>query len=215
MFIIIILSLCKHMNSIARQTPATAGNSKEESRFNTKNLIIAIVLSITFGLGWGFGFLATSHDVLPVVLIFQAIFTIIVGIQGVLLFIFHGIRNPEVQGLWKSIFMAASRKTRKVYSLAQSTGTSVTRATKHATIPTSPSTDMGLSHSHAIKSPSLTFSDNSTTTADTNIDFEANPAYGNTEQFKSNAGISLDVNIAYEKINQNFSLEGNVYETLN
>ena len=206
------------MNSIAKQTPVSARNNKEESRFNTKNFMIAIVLSITFGLGWGFGFLATSHDVLPLVLIFQAIFTIIVGIQGVLLFIFHGVCNPDVQGLWKSMFMAASRKTRKVYSLAQSTGTGETRATKHATIPTSPSTDMGLSHSYdrtATKSPSLTFSDNSTATADTNINFEANPAYGNTKHYKPYEDISLDTNVAYETVKQDLSLQDNVYETLN
>ena len=206
------------MKSITKQTPTAAGNNKEESRFNTKKFMIAIVLSVTFGLGWGFGFLATSHDVLPLVLIFQAIFTIIVGIQGVFLFVLHGIRNPDVQGLWKNISMAASRKTRRVYSLAQSTGTSETRATKNATIPISPSTDVGLNHSYdctTTKSPSPTFSDNLTTIADTNIDIEANPAYGNAKQYKPDGVISLDANVAYETVKQDLSLLDNIYETLN
>ena len=201
------------MNSIAKKTSTAVANKNEESRFNTKNFMIAIVLSITFGLGWGFGFLATSHDVLPIVIIFQAIFTIIVGIQGVLLFIFHGVRNPDVRGLWKSVLLSVSRKTRKVYSLTQSTGTS---ETKQASIPISPSTDMGLSHSYdrsATKSPSLTFSDNSIATADTNIDFEANPAYGNVKHYKPEEGIALDTNVAYEVVKQDLSLQGNVYET--
>ena len=64
-------------------------------------------------------------------------------------------------------------------------------------------------------SPSLTFSDNSTTTADTNINFEANLAYGNTKHYKPDEGISLDTNVAYETVKQDLSLQDNVYETLN
>ena len=83
------------MNSATKKTPVG-----RESTINTKSLMIAIVLSITFGLGWGFGFLATSHDIQSIVIVFQAIFIVIVGLQEVLLFIFHGIRNPDVRDLW-------------------------------------------------------------------------------------------------------------------
>lgn len=217
MFTIIVVSLCKHMNSIANNARTTGDNRKKESRINAKNFMIAVVLSLTFGLGWGFGFLATSHDVLPIVLIFQAIFIIIVGSQGTLLFIFHGIRNPDVQGLWKSMLSAVSRKTRKVYSLSRSTDTSETKISKQASIPTSPSTDLGLSHAYnrsAERSPSPTFSGNSTATADTNIDFEANPAYGDVKQYKPEELIGLNTNIAYEMVKQDLALQDNVYETL-
>ena len=108
---------------------------------NTKDFTVAIGLSITFGLGWGFGFLTTSHDLLPVTVMFQVIFIIIVGMQGVLLLIFHGIRNSEAQTLWRNMFYAVSRKTRKVYSLTQSTNERKT--SKHTSITASLTTDMG------------------------------------------------------------------------
>ena len=205
------------MNSIIMK-PSAGGGTQGESRINTKNFMIAIVLSITFGLGWGFGFLATSHDVLPIVIIFQAIFTIIVGIQGILLFVFHGIRNPDVRDLWKSMFFFVSRKTRRVYSLTQSTGNTERDTPKQASIPISPSTDTGLSHSYnhsTIKSTSMTFSENSTATTDTNIDFEANPSYGNVKRYIPEEVIALDTNIAYEMVKQDLTLQQNVYETLN
>ena len=203
------------MNSITKRSPAAA-RAKEESKFNVKNLLIAIVLSITLGLGWGFGFLATSHDILPIVITFQAIFTTIVGIHGVLLFIFHGIRNPDVRTVWKDMLSAASRKTRRVYSL---TVASETKTSKQASIPTSPSNDMGLSQSHydiisTTKSPSLTFSENSIATTDTNIDIEINPSYGNMKQLQSEEIIALDNNVAYETVKQNLSVKDNVYKIL-
>ena len=87
------------MNSVSKKASADTGATNDETRFNTKNLMIAVVLSITFGLGWGFGFLATSHDIEPIVITFQTIFTVVVGFQGVLLFTLHGAHGPEVQSL--------------------------------------------------------------------------------------------------------------------
>lgn len=201
------------MNSIARKSPAGVDN-KGENRFNTKNLTIAIVLSITFGLGWGFGFLTTSHDVLPIVIIFQAIFVIVVGSQGVLLFVLHGVRNSDARALWKRILFIVPRK---MYSIAPSTGASATKSTKQASIPTSTSMDTGLSLSRsnlsAIKSPSLTFSENSTFTTDTAIDVELNPSY--VEVKNSEVVFTLGTNVAYETAKQNLSaVEDNVYDTV-
>ena len=202
------------MKSIASTTSTGVGAKKDDKKLNTKNFIVAIGLSITFGLGWGFGFLATSHDLLPVAIAFQVIFIIVVGMQGVLLFIFHGARNSEAQALWRSVFLTISRKTRKVYSLTQSTNE--TKTSKHASITASPSTDMG-NHSFgrdAAKSPSPAFSG---VTTDTTLDIEANPAYGHFERFKDGKDIPLDTNVAYETVKQDLSLyamKGNVYEEL-
>lgn len=237
MFVIIIASICKHMNSIGKKTSA-AGSDKEERKFNTKNLIVAIGLSITFGLGWGFGFLVTSHEITALVILFQAIFIIAVGSQGVLLFIFHGARNPEVQELWKKVFFAVSRKTRKVYSLTQSTTDS--KASKQTTLPTSPSTDLLTVPSSTVKSPSITFSEHSIGTMDTTIDFEPNPAYGDIKphsptdtagtmdtnmdfqanpaygDFKRDPANTVEVVIAneYEIVKQDLSAENNLYEKI-
>lgn len=59
------------------------------------NLIIAAGLSLLFGLGWGFGLTATSSDVKELTFAFQLIFSVFVGSQGVLIFIFYGIRSSH------------------------------------------------------------------------------------------------------------------------
>ena len=65
-----------------------------------KLAVIAIGLSIVFGLGWGLGLAATSSDVEEVTFTFQVIFSIFVGSQGLLIFIFHGIRSEIVRKEW-------------------------------------------------------------------------------------------------------------------
>ena len=169
----------------------------------------AIAQSITIGLGWGFGFLTTSHEVLPLVPItlFQAIFTAIVGVHGVLFFICHGICNPDTLTLWKS--MLNPSKMKQVHILTKSVGNS---KTKQASIPTSD--NMWLSYScSSIKSPPLTFSEYSSFTC-TNIEVEANPSYGNIKDYKSEKLITLDKNAAYEVVKRDLLIEDEVYETL-
>ena len=194
------------MNCLSKKASADIGARNNETRFNTKNLMIAVVLSITFGLGWGFGFLATSHDIEPIVIIFQAIFTVVVGFQGVLLFILHGARSPEVQSLWKGMLLSLSRKTRKVYSFTQST--SETKTAKQTSITNSPSTDL-LTNSSAVKSPSLTFSID---IMDTKLDIEPNPAYGDVKYkftIAEEDNIAVSPNAAYETVKRDLSAQNN------
>ena len=66
-----------------------------------ENLIIALSLSMVFGLGWGFGLLATSNPVEGINITLQVIFSIFVGLQGVLLFLLHGVRNSDARKVWK------------------------------------------------------------------------------------------------------------------
>ena len=132
MFTIIIASICKHISPRKRKFPLGGRKEKALSGFNIKYFVITIVtvLSITLGLGWGFGFLATSHDILPIVILFQGIFTVVVGIHGVLLFILHGIHNSDARALWKSIiFLTIPRKRGKLFSSLQSTGINGTKST--------------------------------------------------------------------------------------
>ena len=164
------------MNSSKRKFPFSGSKKKTYDGFNIQKFLIMIILSITLGLSWGIGFFATSHDILPVVITFQAIFTVVVGIHGVLLFILHGIRNPDARALWKKMFLTISRKKGKILGSAQSTGTKYEmKSTKQVSIPTSPSTDLGLSHSYdndclAIKIPQQTKLLAGTATATNNND---------------------------------------------
>ena len=200
------------MNSVSKKK-SEIGAKIDEKKFNAKNLMIAVVLSITFGLGWGVGFLATSHEITAIVIVFQGIFTVVVAFQGVLIFIFHGARSPEVQGLWKAMLLSLSRKTRKVYSFTQSTSES--KSSKQTSITNSPSTDM-LATPSTVKSPSTTFSVYSTDTMDTKIDFEPNPAYGDVKRKrKIEDYIDVNQNAAYETVKTDLSVERAVYETVN
>ena len=173
MFTIIVVSTCKDANS----TTESSVQEKEEHRRNTKNFIVAIGLSITYGLGWVFGFLATTDGITELTLIiFQSFFTVIITIHGIVLFITYGICNQEIHNLWKRILFSVSRRIRRVSS-----------------------------HS---------FNAELVATVDTNpiMDFEANPAYANTER----KDVAVRKNVAYETVQQNISdsVTSHAYETV-
>ena len=87
----------------------------EESKTAVKNikqnLIIATGLSVLFGLGWGIGLTATSSDVKEVTFVFQVLFSIFVGSQGVVIFLFQGIRSPQFRKVWLSVFILRSKQS--------------------------------------------------------------------------------------------------------
>ena len=97
MFVIIMASICKHTRG---------ADHKEGHKIDTikKNIVIALILATIFGLGWGIGFAATSGPVRQLTFAFQIIFSILVGLQGMLIFVLHGIRNKDVCMLWKQCF---------------------------------------------------------------------------------------------------------------
>jgi hypothetical protein len=144
MFTSIVASVCKHVSSSKGISPLGTSKGNTFSGFSVQNFVITVVLSITLGMGWGFGFLATSHDILPIVIIFQGTFTVVVAIHGVLLFILHGVRNSDARALWKSmLFSIIPRKASSLHS----TGTNNTKSTKQASVTNPLSIDSGLSQS--------------------------------------------------------------------
>lgn len=96
MFILILVSISKNRRHITKQT-----NSKISYKTYKDSFIVALSLAVVFGLGWGFGLLATSYPSEAVTLTFQVLFSIFVGTQGVLLFLLHGVRNSNARGVWK------------------------------------------------------------------------------------------------------------------
>ena len=117
MFIIIMASLVKQ----ARQRSSVQETNRQETRKQIRrHLIIAVGLATVFGLGWGFGLAATSTSVEEVTFVFQLIFGIFVGSQGVLIFIFHGLRSEEARNTWKSWFSTGFGKAAPhLYSLGK------------------------------------------------------------------------------------------------
>ena len=81
-------------------------------KFGREQLIIAIALSVMFGLGWGIGLLATQdiHTNKTVRDLFAALFVIITAFHGLFIFIMHCLRSKEVRTVWKRWFFNVSRK---------------------------------------------------------------------------------------------------------
>ena len=128
MFIIIMVSICKHTRSMS---------TRKESLNNLKpvkqNLTIAVTLAVMFGLGWILGLVATSLPVKEVTLVFQILFSIFVGAQGALIFILHGVRNEEARKLWIRCLKFIGHKSRISYLtlLTKSTSTTGTSESVH------------------------------------------------------------------------------------
>ena len=88
------------MFQLLRRRSDNKTDRKNMGRVFKRNALIAVGLSLLFGLGWGFGLTATSSDVKEVTFAFQLLFSVFVGSQGVLIFIFHGIRSPHFRQVW-------------------------------------------------------------------------------------------------------------------
>jgi hypothetical protein len=104
MFAIIITSILK------KRRAANKLESQSNFKLYRENLIIALSLAVVFGLGWGFGLLATSYPVEELTITFQVLFSIFVGAQGALLFLLHGVRNSDARGVWKRLAISTNRQ---------------------------------------------------------------------------------------------------------
>ena len=106
-FIIIIVSL---LQKTFQSDIKTKNNNN--ITFVCQQLSIAVTLSIMFGLGWGIGLLATQdiHTNKTVRDLFAALFVIITGFHGLLIFIMHCLRSKEVRNTWKRWFYGAIGK---------------------------------------------------------------------------------------------------------
>ena len=67
-----------------------------------QNFIIALTLSLLFGLGWGVGLIATNSIPVPAIsYTLQAIFILLTSFQGLLIFIMHCVRSEDARKQWK------------------------------------------------------------------------------------------------------------------
>lgn len=101
-----------------------------------KHLLIAVVLSLLFGLGWAFGLIGTSSLPEEAYTPAQYIFSIFMGIQGVLIFLFHAIRSPEAREEWKKWWYTATCR-RNSYELKRRASFTVTNTSRTRTLETS------------------------------------------------------------------------------
>ena len=101
---IIMASICKH----TRGADHKKGHKIKSIR---KNVVIALTLATIFGLGWGIGLASTSGPIRELTHTFQIIFSVLVGLQGTLIFVLHGVRNQDVRNLWKQCFARIGGKS--------------------------------------------------------------------------------------------------------
>ena len=104
MFIFIMASICKHRKGADHE-------NRNKVDLIRKNVVIALTLATMFGLGWGIGLAATSGPIRELSFTFQIIFSILVGLQGTLIFVLHGIRNKDVRNTWKLCFARIGGKS--------------------------------------------------------------------------------------------------------
>lgn len=95
-------------NLFVRKTPCQ--DKKQRMKRLKQNIVVAIGLSVLFGLGWGFGLTATSSSSKEVTFVFQVIFSIFVGAQGIVIFVLHGLRSQESRKVWRNLCVCLSFK---------------------------------------------------------------------------------------------------------
>ena len=109
MFVIIVFSIFKQMHHMTSQT----GNKTLEANLK-KRLLLLVILSLLFGLGWGIGLFTTNS--LPVHWLrfsFQIIFVVLTSFQGLFIFILYGIRLLKVRRVWLKWFYTLSNRQDK------------------------------------------------------------------------------------------------------
>ena len=121
-----MVSICKH-------SQGTISSTKDTSKLESlkKHFTIAITLAVVFGLGWAFGLAATSLPIKELTFTFQVLFSLFVGLQGFLIFLFHGIRNKDARNAWKRLFGIMGGNYLRVFSL----NTSSTKASSRGSGP--------------------------------------------------------------------------------
>ena len=106
-----MISICKHSYK------KTGSTTKQDAlAFVQKNAMIAFILAVLFGLGWGVGLAVSSNSSDKATFVLQLLFTIFVGCQGLLIFILHGIGKEEARNEWKKWFSTATSRTYELYN---------------------------------------------------------------------------------------------------
>ena len=100
-----------------------------------KHLLIAVVLSLLFGLGWAFGLIGTSSLPQEAYTPAQYIFSIFMGIQGVLIFLFHAVRSREARDEWKKWWYTVTCR-RNSYELKRRASFTVTSSSSRGRVTT-------------------------------------------------------------------------------
>ena len=108
-FVIIIVSLLRKIFSSRLKDVKTKKDTISKSIFK-QQFIIAITLSILFGLGWGLGLLVTEdiYTNKTVRDLFASLFVILTAFHGLFIFIMHCLRNKDARNVWNKAFFGVT-----------------------------------------------------------------------------------------------------------
>ena len=143
-FIAIMYSLLKKAHNRLAQA-----KRKEVTTELKQQLRVAMMISVLFGLGWGFALLASSNvPVKAVRIVANSIFTILVGFQGFFIFMIYVVFSTNARKEWKRwLFRKDERKKKTFVSTkgntesTNDTGTTYTNKSKAYSYGYAPSLD--------------------------------------------------------------------------
>ena len=115
LFVIIFASLIKKSRqSKSKKSDESGGNGNYQ--LVKQQFIAALSLAVLFGLGWGFGFIATSalNSVEPTLRhIMQILFILFTSFQGLFVFLFQCVYSKAVRDVWVAWFTRVVLKKEK------------------------------------------------------------------------------------------------------
>ena len=108
-FMMIMVSIIR--KNCQQSSPKGSVENPNSTISSRQQFIIAIVLSVLFGLGWGIGLLATEKiNNTSVRDMFASLFIIITSFHGLLIFIFHCARSKDAREEWLKWFFKATKR---------------------------------------------------------------------------------------------------------
>ena len=105
MFLIIVVSLAHKKLSSKLKDVNMKKERNSKSSFFRQQLVIAVTLSILFGLGWGLGLFVTEdiYTNKTVRDLVASLFVIFTGFHGLFIFITHCLRSKDARNVWKKV----------------------------------------------------------------------------------------------------------------
>ena len=104
-FLIIVVSLVHRKLSLKLKDVIIKKEKNSKSSFFRQQLIIAVTLSILFGLGWGLGLFVTEdiYTNKTVRDLVASLFVIFTGFHGLFIFITQCVRSKDARNVWKKV----------------------------------------------------------------------------------------------------------------
>ena len=127
MFAIIMFFMGRRLIQKHKKTEVKVKGEKHTKEYK-QLIVIALCLSVMFGLGWVFGLLVPIPN-RDFSIVAQYLFAIFIGIHGVFIFIFHCLRSNDVRKEWKHWFYTVCCCRRKPDHLLSSITPHVTHGT--------------------------------------------------------------------------------------